>query len=107
MADATTEETTTTESVVEDRFTKWFGVFVCNLIALVSFLTQDVTVSGGPQHIQWAASALSIVFALAALAVLAHVLARTKFAGTKIEGGLVSTNSLWHRSILTLHRMLL
>jgi len=71
----------------DDRFAAWFAVFVCNLIAFVSLVVPiGGTVSSQPQHVQWAVSALSINLAFAVIAVIAHMVARSRFVCKTIEG---------------------
>jgi len=75
----------------ECRSTKWFATMTFYVIALTSFVTHIDQVAGSPTYILWATSALSISMALAVLAVMANTVVGSKFVGTAIEGGLVSS----------------
>lgn len=72
------------------RGNQWFLTFLTSVIALVA-ITSTWKVVGGPTYLKWAASGLAVVLGLSGLAVLAHAVVKSKFVGTPIEGGLVSS----------------
>lgn len=63
------------------------------LVATTSRFDTD-RIQDEPTHVQWFVSAISVVFAVAAFSTIAYFIAEEVFAGTLIEGGLVSHSVL-------------
>jgi hypothetical protein len=73
-----------------NRYPQWFSVAAFSVIALVGLTsTLKGDLSNQAKQIKWSASAMSVALTLSALAVFAHI-AKDRFIGTPIEGGLVS-----------------
>ena len=72
-----------------NRFSSWFATTAFSVIALVA-MTIDWEGDVGDQmkEVKWSFSAILVSLCLSGLALLAHV-ARDKFVGTPVEGGLV------------------
>jgi hypothetical protein len=80
------------EDMKKERHSMWFGVAAFSTIALVAMTTdipdgQDL--GDQTKEFKWSVSAASVVVGLSALAWFAHF-TKDRFAGTPVEGGLVS-----------------
>jgi hypothetical protein len=72
----------------KSRIGLWFSLGAFSTIALVAITSNlDDDLGDEPKEVKWSASAISVALGLAGLAVFAHV-ARDRFIGTPVEGGL-------------------
>jgi hypothetical protein len=86
-----------TEETKEKTPAPWFPAMAFNVIALAALIAPiipDYNVGDQETYVKWSVAAVSVNLGLAVLALIAAVLAKEKFSGTVIEGGLVRSSRL-------------